>query len=115
IEPSLPSACPTAFQSEAPAACWGVLAGCGGPCGAEHATSTSTVARSVTVITTVSRLRVFIVLPSFQSNISADFSTRVAFFHGRGEDYRADDSYRRRGDEGHRRRDLPEEAAYCCR
>src|SRR5215210_8264882 len=110
MEPSLPSACPTAFQSEAPAACCGVLAVCGGPCGAEHATSTSTVARSVTVIATVSRLRVLIVLPSFQSPISADVSARVAFFNGRGEDDCADESDDPGYDERHFGRQFPEKA-----
>src|SRR5215212_1525888 len=110
MEPSLPSACPTAFQSEAPAVCWGVLAGCGGPCGAEHATSTSTVAGSVTVITTVSRLRVLIVLPSFQSNISADGSARVPLLYGRGEDDCAGESDDAGDDERCLGRQLPEKS-----
>src|SRR5205085_8480387 len=110
IEPSLPNACPTAFQSVAPDDCAALLLP---PCplsGAEQATKTSTVIKNVTVATTANCLNLLMTFLPF-SLISSSVLARVSLFDRRCEHERTNDSNDSGDDERHLRRELPEESA----
>src|SRR5947207_6784597 len=107
--PSLPSACPTAFQSSAPICCCPVLAL---PCGLEQATRASAVIKNVTVAATLNCLDLLMILSPF-SSISFNPLARVPLLDRRGEDERskyADDSG---DDERHLRREFQQQSTDC--